>query len=65
MVIAVLVKNKHLNAPNAYYYQKMTVFNFTAPNLNLFTDILEFISGGNQTCGRFDFGYGYGRICAP
>lgn len=36
MVIGTLVKNKHLNVPNAYYYQKMTEFILALTDLILF-----------------------------
>ena len=65
MVIAVLVKNKHLNARIAYYYQKMTVFNFAASVLLPINSQRTFSGLRNQTSGRFDFGHGYVRICAP
>ena len=65
MVIAALVKNKHLNVQIAYYYQKMTVFIFAAGVLKPFNSHYRFSGWQNHLCGRFDFGHGYVRICAP
>jgi len=65
MVIAALVKNKHLNARIAYYYQKMTVFIFAAGVLKPFNSYRRFSAWQNPTSDRFDFGHGYVRICAP